>query len=229
MNGLLQDLRFTLRQLRQNPGFAAIAVLTVALGIGATTAMFSVVNAILLRPLPFREPERLMAIGEYDTRIGNQGNPGSVSYANVADVRARNHSFEDIAVYDWNQGTLTGARGPLHINFVHVNAGLFRLLGIQPLRGRDFRPEEDQPGHYVAIISHKLWRTYLNADANVTGRSIDLNGRSYTVVGVMPTTWAKNLMPLITFLCHNSCGRRRLWLCGRRWTPAPFLQKFARP
>src|SRR5919201_1926572 len=107
MNGLLQDLRFTLRQLRQNPGFAAIAVLTVALGIGATTAMFSVVNAILLRPLPFREPERLMAVGEYDTRIGSQGNPlGSVSYANVADVRARNHSFEDIAVYDWNQGTL---------------------------------------------------------------------------------------------------------------------------
>jgi predicted permease len=187
MNPLMQDLRYALRQLRQKPGFTAVAVLTVALGIGATTAMFSVVNAILLRPLAFREPERLTAIGEYDARSGNRGNPlGSVSYANVADVRARNHSFEDVAAYDWNQGTLTGGRGPLHVNFAHVNANLFRLLGIEPVLGRDFRQEEDRPGHYVAIISHKLWRTYLNADANVAGHSIDLNGRSYTIVGVMP-------------------------------------------
>lgn len=187
MSAIIHDLRYAVRQLRKNPGFTAIAVLTVALGIGATTTMFSVVNSVLLRPLPFREPDRLVELGEYDTRNGDPGNLiGSDSYADVEDVRARNHSFEDIAAYDFNQGTLTGLREPLHVNVSHVNAGLFRLLGVQPFLGRDFRAEEDQPGHYVATISHKLWRTYLNSDRNVIGRSVALNGRSFTIVGVMP-------------------------------------------
>jgi predicted permease len=187
MSGIIHDLRYAVRQLRKNPGFTAIAVLTIALGIGATTTMFSVVNSVLLRPLPFREPDRLMELGEYDTRNGDPGNLiGSDSYADVADVRARNHSFEDVAAYDFNQGTLTGLREPLHVNVAHVNAGMFRLLGVQPFLGRDFRPEEDQPGHYVATISNKLWRTYLNSDRNVIGRSLMLNGRSFTIVGVMP-------------------------------------------
>lgn len=187
MTGIIQDLRYAARQLRKNPGFTAIAVLTIALGIGATTTMFSVVNSVLLRPLPFRQPDRLMELGEYDTRNGDPGNLiGSVSYPDVADLRARNHSFEDIAAYDFNQGTLTGLREPLHVNVSHVNAGMFRLLGVQPFLGRDFRPEEDQPGHYVATISNKLWRTYLNSDRNVIGRSLTLNGRSFTIVGVMP-------------------------------------------
>jgi predicted permease len=187
MTGIIHDLRYAVRQLRKNPGFTAIAVLTIALGIGATTTMFSVVNSVLLRPLPFREPDRLMELGEYDTRNGDPGNLiGSDSYADVADVRARNHSFEDVAAYDFNQGTLTGLREPLHVNVAHVNAGLFRLLGVQPFLGRDFRSDEDQPGHYVATISNKLWRTYLNSDRNVIGRSLTLNGRSFTIVGVMP-------------------------------------------
>src|SRR5439155_10827996 len=96
-------------------------------------------------------------------------------------------SFEDVAAYEWNQGTLTSVRGPLHVNFAHVNAGLFRLLGIEPVLGRDFRPEEDQPGHYVAIVSHKLWRTYLNGNPNIASQNVILNGRSYTIVGVMPS------------------------------------------
>jgi predicted permease len=188
MNNLVQDLRYAVRQLRKSPGFAAIAVITIALGIGATTAMFSVVNSVLLRPLPFREPERLMALGEYDTRNSNPANLiGSASYADIADVRTRNHSFEDIAAYDYNQGTLTGLREPLHVNFAHVSAGLFRVLGIQPFLGRDFRNDEDQPGHYVAIISNKLWRTHLNSDPEVIGRNLTLNGRSYMIVGVMPS------------------------------------------
>jgi putative ABC transport system permease protein len=187
MSGIIHDLRYAVRQLRKNPGFTAIAVLTIALGIGATTTMFSVVNSVLLRPLPFREPDRLMELGEYDTRNGDPGNLiGSVSYPDVADLRARNRSFEDIAAYDFNQGTLTGLREPLHVNVAHVNTGLFRLLGVQPFLGRDFRPDEDQPGHYVATISNKLWRTYLNSDGNVIGRSLTLNGRSFTIVGVMP-------------------------------------------
>jgi predicted permease len=187
MTGIIHDLRYAVRQLRKNPGFTAIAVLTIALGIGATTTMFSVVNSVLLRPLPFRQPDRLMEIGEYDTRDGDPGNLiGSVSYPDVADVRARNHSFEDVAAYDFNQGTLTGLREPMHVNVSHVNAGLFRLLGVQPFIGRDFRPDEDQPGHYVATISNRLWRNYLNSDRNVIGSSLSLNGRSFTIVGVMP-------------------------------------------
>jgi predicted permease len=203
MTGIIHDLRYAVRQLRQNPGFTAIAVLTIALGIGTTTTMFSVVNSVLLRPLPFRQPDRLMEVGEYDTRNGDPGNLiGSVSYPDVADVRARNHSFEDIAAYDFTQGTLTGLREPLHVNVSHVNAVMFRLLGIQPFLGRDFRPEEDQPGHYVATISHKLWRTYLNSDRNVIGRSLTLNGRSFTIVGVMPPG----------FQFPISSDRRDVWL-----------------
>jgi len=187
MSGLFQDLRFALRQWRKSPGFTVVSILSLALGIGATTAMFTVVSAVLLRPLPFRDPERLLALGEYDTRNGNPGNViGSDSYANVADVRIRNHSFEDVAAYDWSEGALTGTREPLHVNFAHVNAGLFRLLGVQPFLGRDFRPEEDQPGHYVAAVSYSFWRTRLNSDAGIIGRNINLNGRPYTVVAVMP-------------------------------------------
>jgi putative ABC transport system permease protein len=187
MTGIIHDLRYAVRQLRKNPGFTVVAAITLALGIGATTTMFSVVNSVLLRPLPFRQPDRLMELGEYDTRNGDPGNLiGSLSYPDVADLRARNHSFEDIAAYDFNQGTLTGLREPLHVNVSHVNAGMFRLLGVQPFLGRDFRPEEEQPGHYVATISNKLWRTYLNSDRNVIGRSLTLNGRSFTIVGVMP-------------------------------------------
>src|SRR5882672_2722097 len=115
MNGVLQDVRYTLRQLRQSPGFATIAVLTIAFGIGATTVMFTVVNSVLLRPLPFHEPERLMAVGEHDARTDNP-TIGTASYANVADVRVQNRSFEDVAAYDWNVGTLTGVSEPLHVN-----------------------------------------------------------------------------------------------------------------
>jgi hypothetical protein len=111
MNGIVQDVRYALRQLRGSPGFAAIAVLTIALGVGATVAMFSVVNAVLLRPLPFRDPNGLMAIGEYDTRHGNPGNAiGNVSYPIFVDIRDRNQSFAAIAAYDWTEGTLTGVR-----------------------------------------------------------------------------------------------------------------------
>ena len=188
MTSLLQDVRYALRQFRHSPGFAAIAVVTIALGIGATTAMFSVVNAILLRPLPFREPERLMAVGEYDTRHGDAGILfGSVSYANAADVRTRNRSFIDVAAYNWGEATLTGVGDPVHVNYAHVNAGIFRLLGVNPILGRDFRADEDEPGHYVAVVSDKFWRSHFSADANVLGRTINLSGRPFTVVGVMPS------------------------------------------
>src|SRR5579864_4121900 len=187
MNTLIQDFHFGIRQLRRNPGFAAIAIVTVALGIGVTTAMFSVVNAVLLRPLPFRQSNRLLAVGEYDTRLGVPKNDlGSLSYPDVADIRNRNRSLTDIAAYDWDEATLTGVGEPRHVNVSHVNASMFSILGAQPYVGRTFNPDEDQPGHYSAILSYNFWCTYLSGNKDVVGRSVDLNGRAYNVVGVMP-------------------------------------------
>ncbi len=187
MKDLVQDLRYALRQLRHSPGFAAIAVLTIALGIGATTAMFSVVNGLLLRPLPFHDPDRLMAIGEYDSRFGQAGKMlGSVSYPDVTDIRARNRSFVDVAAYNWGEDTLTGIGEPLHVKYARVSAGMFQVLGVNPALGRDFRAEEDQPGHYVAVVSDQFWRNRLNADPNALGQNLNIGGRVYTLVGVMP-------------------------------------------
>jgi predicted permease len=188
MAGLIQDFRSGIRQLRRNPGFAIVAIVTIALGIGATTAMFSVVNAVLLRPLPFHQPERLLAVGEYDTRRGDAKNLNfSMSYPDILDLRSRSRSLAGIAAYDWSDATLTGLGEPLHVNIGNVSAGLFSLLGIQPALGRNFSPGEDQPGHYVAIVSQRFWRTHLNRSASAIGHHVSLNGRSYTIVGVMPT------------------------------------------
>jgi predicted permease len=187
MRTLIQDFRFGIRQLRRSPGFAFVAVLTIALGIGVTAAMFSVVNAVLLRPLPFHQPEGLVAIGEFDSRHGApQDGLGSISYPDLADIRIRSRSFTDVAAYDWNESTVTGLGEPLHVNLAHVNAGMFSILGARPSLGRAFNSDEDQPGHYVAIVSNQFWRTHLNASKNAIGRTIDLNGRSFSIVGVMP-------------------------------------------
>ena len=187
MKSLFQDFRYAIRQLRRDPGFAAIAIITIALGIGVTTAMFSVVNAVLLRPLPFRQPDRLVAIGEYDTRLGVPKNDlGSLSYPDVVDVRNRNRSLTDISAYSWGQATMTGAGEARHVNFSEVNASFFPILGVQAYLGRTFTSDEDQPGRYSAILSYKFWRTHLNGDKNVIGRAVNLNGRAYNVVGVMP-------------------------------------------
>jgi putative ABC transport system permease protein len=183
---LLQDLRYGLRILWKSPGFTAVAVLTLALGIGANTAIFSIVNGVLLRPLPFANPAQLVSIGGFDTRhspaIPNQ----SISYPNFADVRDRNHSFSEVAVFQDNEYTLTGAGQSLHVNGEIISANLFHLLDTQPVLGRSFLASEDQPGHFVTVLSENFWRRSFNADPNVVGRQVDLNGRAYTIVGVMP-------------------------------------------
>lgn len=187
MNDFFQDCRYGIRQLTRNPGFAAVGIVTIAVGIGVTVAMFSVVNSVLIRPLPFKAPDRLVAIGNYDTRRGFTGNaPGSVSYPDAMDIRGRNHSFTDVAVYDWSEATVTGLGEPHHVNLSHVSAGLFSILGIQPSLGRGFSSDEDQPGHYVALASEKFWRTYLGGNRSAIGRTFNLNGRTFSIVGVMP-------------------------------------------
>ncbi|HZQ19091.1 MAG TPA: ABC transporter permease [Terriglobales bacterium] len=187
MNSLMQDFRYGVRQLRRSLGFTTIAILTIALGIGSATAMFSVVNAVLLRPLPFRHADRLVAIAEYDTRHGVPKNAtGSVSYPNMVDLRTRNRSLTDVAVYGWSEETITGRGEPRHVGLSRVNASLFKILDAQPYLGRTFTADEDQPGHYPVVLSYQFWRTYFSGNKDVIGRNINLNGRPYHVVGVMP-------------------------------------------
>src|SRR6267143_6293489 len=185
----MQNLRYALRVLGKQPLFTAVVVLTLALGIGANTAVFSVLNAVLLRPLPFHQPQNLVAIGEYDTR--EKADPGtdinSISYLDYVDWRNQKKVFERIAVYT-NQGvsTLTDRNGALHVQGESVSADLFPLLGVQPLLGRTFLPSEDNPGNHVVILSHALWQRRFGADRNVVGKTAMLDGRQFEVIGVMP-------------------------------------------
>jgi predicted permease len=183
---ILKDVRYAVRNLLNTRGFTAIAILTLALGISVNTAMFSVVNAVLLRPLPFRDPQKLMAIGEFDTRRGATVELASVSYPDFADIRKRSRCFEDVAAYGHNEYTLTGVGPALHVNVESVSTNMFRLLGIRPSLGRDFVDSEDEPGQHVVILSDAFWRERFHDDPNAVGRSFGLNGRTFTVVGVMP-------------------------------------------
>jgi putative ABC transport system permease protein len=183
---LWQDLRYGARRLVKQPGFTLIAVLTLALGIGANTAIFSVVNAVLLQPLPFQEPERLVRIW----RASAEDERGVCSYPDFADLRAQQNVFERMAAWRSSDYTLTGKGEPVNLRGVVVTADLFPLLGATPQLGRSFTPAEDQAGQRAAILSHSLWRQSFNADPNVLGQSISINSRSYDVVGVMPAGFA---------------------------------------
>jgi putative ABC transport system permease protein len=192
MNTLWQDLRFGARTLLKNPGFTVIALLTLALGIGANTAIFSVVNALLFRPLPFREPERLVWVAN----TGTTGGLSSVTtrVANFNDWRAQNKSFEDLAAYfaffDYGSYNLIGVGEPERVIGVGVSQNFFTLLGVAPLLGRSFNEEEARwNGNPSVILSHAYWVRRFAADPNVVGRALTLNDKSTTVVGVMPPTF----------------------------------------
>jgi putative ABC transport system permease protein len=185
MDALLQDFRYALRQLRKNPGFTAVAVVTLALGIGANTAMFSVIDAVLLRPLPFHNPDRLVAVKT--TEPGRRDDIG-VSYPAFLDWRSRNHVFEGLSAFRQDDFTLTGRAEAIHVTGGVVSANMFSLLGVAPTLGRGFITEEDMPvstGSPV-ILSHSLWQERFGSDPNVLGKSLTLSGQPFTVVGVMP-------------------------------------------
>ena len=182
-DNLLQDFRFAWRSYRKAPAFTALVVFTLALGVGASTAIFSIVNGILLRPLAFSEPDRLMWISEANTR----GVSVSISWPNFKDWRARQHSFEDLAVSRHSSFTLTGGEHAKRIVGRTVTGAFFRLIGVQPVLGRTLTDADDAPGATpVAIISHEFWRRQLNEDAAVLGRTLDLGEFKFTVVGVLP-------------------------------------------
>jgi predicted permease len=182
MDSLLKDIRFALRTLRKSPGFTVIAILTLALGIGSNTAMFSVVTAVLLRPLPFPEPDRLVAVAS----LSQTGKPSSESYPDFFDYRQRSRSFQYLAMYHSSDETLTGVGEPMHVEANMVSTGFFEALGVQPQLGRTFLAEEEKPGHHVAILSHRMWRDQFHGAPDVLGKSLNLGGRPFTIVGVMP-------------------------------------------
>ena len=183
---LLQDLRYAARMLRKDPGFASIAVLTLVLGIGANTALFSVIHTVLLRPLPFREPERLVQLWEARPQRGWL--QSSFSDANFWDVRDLNRTLEDAAAVRSRSLNLTGFEHPERLRGRLVTAGFFSTLGVQPVAGRSFLRDEDAPGRdgLIALLSHAFWVRRFGADPAVIGRPLSLDGASYTVVGVLP-------------------------------------------
>ncbi|MGD2152200.1 MAG: ABC transporter permease [Gemmatimonadales bacterium] len=186
MNGVWQDLRYGLRQLRKNPGFALVAVISLALGIGANTAIFSVVNGVLLRPLPYAEPERVVHI--LSLRQGQLVPRHSwLAYPEIEDMRTDNASFSQISAFRSWTPILYGASEPTRVNGSSVSAGFFQILGTQPALGRFFLPEEEELGHEpVVVLSYGFWQSRFGGDRGVLGRTLDLDGERYTVVGVAP-------------------------------------------
>jgi len=182
---MIQDLRFGVRMLLKTPGFTAVAVLSLALGIGANTAIFSVVNAVLLRPLPFKDPAALFTVWERIPSAGVEQN--AVATGVFLDWREQNHIFENLAIFETRGFALTGEPEAERVTGAAVSTNLFQTLGVRPLLGRDFMMEEETTGHnMVALLGHSLWQRRFQADPGVIGRVITLNGRSYTVIGVMP-------------------------------------------
>jgi len=190
---MFQDLRFGVRMLLKHPGFTFIAILTLALGIGANTAIFSIVDAALLRPFPYQAPERLVILGEFVSG-------GSVSYPNFADWRAQNTVFEAISAARGNESfNLTGAGEPERLQGRLVSAEFLSTLGIKPLVGRDFLPEEDRLGATPAVmLSYEFWQRRFAADPSIIGQQLTLNNQSYTVVGVTPENFQYGLEADVT-------------------------------
>jgi putative ABC transport system permease protein len=181
----LQDVRYAFRMLRASPGFTAVAILTLALGIGVNTAIFSAVNAVLLRPLPYREPDRLVRL--YESNESHGWPQFSVSPPNFMDWQQQNKSFEGISSVRFSTFNYTGGSEPERLTGARVNAPFFDLLGVKPLLGRTFAPREDPVGFaQVTVLSYGLWQRLFGGDASVVGRSVTLDGRPYTVIGVAP-------------------------------------------
>ncbi|MEA2205272.1 MAG: hypothetical protein QOE77_2048 [Blastocatellia bacterium] len=186
MENFWQDVRYGLRMLLKSPSVSIVATIALALGIGANTAIFSVVNAVLLRPLPFANSDQLMMVWETDATRGQVR--GSASYLNFSDWRDQNHVFERLASYHNNDFIMTGRGESTRLQGAVVNADLFPLLGAAPAIGRGFMPEEDKPGEggRVVVLSQALFQKRFNSDPNVINQPMVLDGRNYTIVGVMP-------------------------------------------
>ena len=185
MESIFADIRYGLRSLLKRRGATAIALVTLALGIGVNTAIFSAVDSILLRPMPFKDPDRLVSVWEQTPALGIQQNQAAP--ANFFDLRDQNQSFEALGAYGPLDINLTGGGDPERLDGQLVTANVFSILGVAPALGRTFLPNEDQPGQeHVVVLSDALWQRRFNRDPSILNRNITLNGESFTVVGVMP-------------------------------------------
>ncbi|HZT74167.1 MAG TPA: ABC transporter permease [Terriglobales bacterium] len=212
MGAFGQDLRYGARLLRQAPGFAVIAILTLALGIGANTALFSVVNGILLNPLPFARPSQLVSLYTSTPNFKH----GSVSYPNFLDWKRLNHTFSGMAAYRGDSYDLTGAGRPEHARAEMISAGFFHLLGVPIAVGREFTSSEDQPGaRPVVMLSEGFWRRKFGGSGAVIGRSVVLDNVSYTIVGIVPSRFDRSF----TF------GSRDVYIPIGQWNDPTFRQR----
>jgi putative ABC transport system permease protein len=226
---LIQDARESLRLLLRQPRLAVIAVLTLALGIGATTAVFSVVNAVLLKPLPFVEPERLVMLWERQPSTGRERD--QVAAANLFDWREQTQSFTAIGSYiSWGLA-LTGGEEPVEVQTGRVSPNLFSLLGVSPILGRGFHPEEETAGRdRVVILGHALWQQRFGADPSIVGRSISLDQEPYEVIGVMPASFefpdrdTRMWVPLAYFPYERTRRSQRMFYAIARLGPGVTLE-----
>ena len=191
VEGVLQDVRYALRQMKRAPGFTATAVLMLAFGIGATTAIFSIVNGVLLQPLPFPDAERLVTLGDQVSggRMGEHGDPGWVTAPEVMTYQRETRAFESLGGYTYASYALSGVGEPAEVQAERMTASVFSVLGVAPLLGRVFTPQEDTQKVQVAVLSYVLWKSRFHANPNVIGTKIDLNRRPYIVIGVMPRSF----------------------------------------
>jgi putative ABC transport system permease protein len=185
MENLLQDLRYGVRMFLNRPAFAAVIIITLALGIGANTSIFCIVHSLLIRPLPFKEPDRLVMI--WESNLSKGVSQDLVAFANLADWRDQTQVFEEVSDFDSTNFVLAGGDEAERIPGCHISSNLFRVLGVSPRVGRDFNAEDEQPGHEdIILVSHELWQRRFGADPNLIGKPLKLDNKSYTVVGIMP-------------------------------------------
>ncbi len=206
-----RDLIYALRSLRRSPLFAAVAVLTLALGIGGTTAMFSLVNSIVLQPLGYREPHRLYGIYSFIPKFAKQYPVLPVNARHALTWREQSKAFEQITASSHREFTLTGSGGPERVRGARVCANFFSVLGARPGLGREFRPDEDEPGRdRVVMIGEELWRRRLGGDASILGRKLVLDGEPYEVIGIVPASFPVPRSQAVEALARRE-GRIELW------------------
>ncbi len=204
LGSLAQDLRYGVRNLARNPGFALVAMLTLALGIGANTTIFSIINSTLLKPIAYPDPDRLVLVWETFGKPPN--NENIVSNPNFQDFRRTAHSFESMAIFDSaGRGyslSSTNQKDAERVSGLRVTASFFDVLGIRPLMGRTFTPDEELPGKdHEVVLSYSLWQSHFNGDRSLIGKTTRIDGADFTVIGVMPETFTGS-----SGAVHASCG-----------------------
>jgi hypothetical protein len=211
MNNFWLDIRYALRQLRKAPGFTLTAVLTLAFGIGATTAIFSIVEGVLLRPLPFADPDRLVAVGDNLEGINFGGGFPGIPAPEIGQYQRGTSSFAGLGGYRETSYELSGLGEPAQIAGSRLTAGVFPVLGVSPFMGRVFTQQEDDAGQQLAVISYPMWRSRFHGDMQILGQKILLDRKPYQIIGVMPRDFEFPLVP----------GHLNL---SELWVPTSFTQ-----